>query len=1433
MASVTQTIPNLILGISQQADELIAPGFLKDAVNVLPDVADGLKKRPGGQLVGGTSYSAISRDYVGKWFAIDRDPTEQYIGRVHTNGRIEVWDALTGASIPVVYQTVPYKNPDAVINEFITSLSNVPVTGSPIDETCSIQAYTKAADEYYGLQKQYDDLKSKLTTLKSQLAKAIEDNKAIQVKELVYATTNKTASSKGGYFGGKKFLKEIKVGIFVFGNKTIQYGLSAVQKKYPGATISQGQLIQKAANYKGYFGNIYAYKVIPKPKLVDSLKQQVSNTESSISATLSDLNTAKIQYEKQASSCGVKINKPTKNTLPIISLEIDPDKTITKEGASSTDTYYEAVYTVSRTKTASKPFSSKLTVTLLIAGTATPNTDYQIRVDNTLIALNSGSTEFSFTFGKNQKSRKIRVRAVNDATVEAPETVLLSIKESGTYTASSLNQVSSGVISDDDVNSGVDSPVAAVSYFKHADSSKIKTFTINDYTFITNGDPAAPIGPVKMTTSSKSTLPYQGFVELRVIDKNSASYEMLVRRETTVSSKTKISTAVSLEIVGEPTYTDKDDATKNACENVGSETFTINPTGASANREGSKIVLANGTTYTYKGGAWKNAAGSTVTPEQGNLTFSLTTTAQVIPKDYSNAKKGYKCAYSADVEIIEGGDNWNVNDVVYVSMAKATYKIRVKQASTATYLGAVEQISIAPTTSSSDASSIITALQSAFAGLASSPFTTERIGNGIYIKSSIPFSIEAVDAHLVNVFTNRVNNITRLPISCKNGYTVQVINSAEEEDDYWLKFTCEEGKTAAGSVTSGEGVWEETHKPGIKKSFDASTMPHQLVRTTVFDSETNSSYKLFVVSPVDWEDREVGDDISVPIPSFVGKYISDICLYRNRLAFLADDTVCMSRAGDLFNFFAKTAITSIASDPIDIALGSSSAASATSMLASRSGLLLFSDREQFLLGTDGDILAPDNLKIDTISTYKFNNKTRPISLGTSIAFLGDTGANTSMYEITEIPQSSDARVVEQSKIVGSLLPDTLNQVTSSKDYGIIFIGESYYRDDVNSTSESIVDNEEASSIVWLFKYFDNGRERAQGAWFKWQLSGSLVSHAILNDGYYAVIRNNDELAETSVELTDVNFNSDYIELTTGEWALGFDIGATVNISVEDNNTLSGPYLVVDRDDDGTRLYVTEVDGSAVNFTETNNVSVTATTNPQDYISIQRFDLKQQNWSSVVTNSEGSSFNVHIDNAALITPDEITFDDNANESTFKVPSGLSTTKRVIAYSLDDASDLAGYAAEVTLDATTLDEDGYTATVPGDWSQASILVGYPVDMEVKLPKFYVKQKTESGYVADTRSSLIIHRVKVNFGDSGVFSSKLSRLGHEDYEEEYTVRTTDQYEIGTVPFKDSATQVIPVYARNVDTELTISSDHPGPATINSVVWEGDYNNRFYRGV
>ncbi len=88
--------------------------------------------------------------------------------------------------------------------------------------------------------------------------------------------------------------------------------------------------------------------------------------------------------------------------------------------------------------------------------------------------------------------------------------------------------------------------------------------------------------------------------------------------------------------------------------------------------------------------------------------------------------------------------------------------------------------------------------------------------------------------------------------------------------------------------------------------------------------------------------------------------------------------------------------------------------------------------------------------------------------------------------------------------------------------------------------------------------------------------------------------------------------------------------------------------------------------------------------------------------------------------------------------------------------------------------------------------------------------------------------------NFGDVGVIDVTLKRKGRDDYtstlesKEWNSTAKTDEQAIA-----DGYIHVVPVYERNTNLNVHIKSNHPSPATLNSMNWEGDYSPKYYQRV
>ena len=376
-----------------------------------------------------------------------------------------------------------------------------------------------------------------------------------------------------------------------------------------------------------------------------------------------------------------------------------------------------------------------------------------------------------------------------------------------------------------------------------------------------------------------------------------------------------------------------------------------------------------------------------------------------------------------------------------------------------------------------------------------------KIGNGIYVESDDEFTVETPTKELFDILApfndvsddgvtivkyTAINNITELPTQCKHELITRVSNSDNQEDDVYLKFH------GAGDQ-DGPGVWEETVKPGLYNSFDKETMPYQAVRRPILDASGNITGVKFVVSPILWEERQVGDEETNPRPSFApivgeefGRPINKMLFFQNRLVFLSDENVIMSRSGDIKNFWVKTALTVSPVDPIDLRASNTYASVLQDGVVLTNGLVLFSPFQQFLVSTENDVLAPDAVKIRSLSNYAFSAATSPVNMGASIGFISEAGLNSRFYEMPQVFRDVDPEVVNLAQPIQRRFPAEVEFIASSKEEG--FITFLKYK----------------SNEIFAYRYFNNGEKRILSSWFRMTIEGEGLFHFMIEDKYYTV-----------------------------------------------------------------------------------------------------------------------------------------------------------------------------------------------------------------------------------------------------------------------------------------------------------------------------------------
>jgi|DEB0MinimDraft_6_1074348.scaffolds.fasta_scaffold08203_2 hypothetical protein len=110
MASITQTVESFLGGVSKQADDKKLPGQVTDCINGYIDPTFGLTKRPGTKFIKELTGVGSTELDGGRWFYINRDEDEQYLGCITPTG-IRIWNTSDGTEATVTTESITAYNP--------------------------------------------------------------------------------------------------------------------------------------------------------------------------------------------------------------------------------------------------------------------------------------------------------------------------------------------------------------------------------------------------------------------------------------------------------------------------------------------------------------------------------------------------------------------------------------------------------------------------------------------------------------------------------------------------------------------------------------------------------------------------------------------------------------------------------------------------------------------------------------------------------------------------------------------------------------------------------------------------------------------------------------------------------------------------------------------------------------------------------------------------------------------------------------------------------------------------------------------------------------------------------------------------------------------------------------------------------------------------
>ncbi len=728
-----------------------------------------------------------------------------------------------------------------------------------------------------------------------------------------------------------------------------------------------------------------------------------------------------------------------------------------------------------------------------------------------------------------------------------------------------------------------------------------------------------------------------------------------------------------------------------------------------------------------------------------------------------------------------------IADPAFVANKQATLEL-VGTTISITYTIVIQGTTITVTTDSDDTyDDALTKIKNAIDTQSSSSswgLTVTKVQTTLQITRASAFTITATGGSTstsINVFQDQVDNVTQLPVQSVHNHTVKIINTASVSDTYFAKFV-------ADNSTSGPGFWQETLDPSKSTGLDTATMPHELI---------NNSTNTFTFQKIAYTARLVGDDVTNAHPSFVGEKIQQTFFYGNRLGFLSEDNVILSRAGQHYNFYHASAQVQTDADPVDIGASTTKPASLHGILPTTQGLVLFSKNQQFLMSAQDNIFTPTATTIRTISNYEVDSNVDPIDMGTTINFISKTPNYTRIFGMTTRGQDENPLVLDVGRVVNEWIPSTIDT----------FIG--------SAQNQFIALSSQTDRKVYFYLTYNDGEKNVVQSWFNWELPGTVQTIAVDTDDFYAVTKQGNQFTLSKASLSQspedaIIVNND-----------GQKINPCMDLYSNARNAANNATVVWDSTNEFSKCYIPFANVTGL----TPVIIIKGTTATGQFIE-SGFTTTPE----VITNDGDPYFKVLYKNLTSVAADVMVgwkydldvilpktyfrTDENMVRSDFT--ANLSIARMKFAVGLSGVMAFKLKSTGVRQGKREYTGDGSTTIY--NWIEEDFDYVDDDQIKVTLDGVNTTAFTVSGDKQITFNSAPDNNVKIV-----IYLDEWYSLN--------PVAQAQTYLANDIALKDQSVVSLPIHQKTDNFQLRVFNDSPFPVSLNSMMWEGNYSPRFYR--
>lgn len=383
-------------------------------------------------------------------------------------------------------------------------------------------------------------------------------------------------------------------------------------------------------------------------------------------------------------------------------------------------------------------------------------------------------------------------------------------------------------------------------------------------------------------------------------------------------------------------------------------------------------------------------------------------------------------------------------------------------------------------------------------------YDSEVVNNVIYVtkRDGTDFKLTTSDSQKgedLIAAKGSVKSINQLPPIAPDGFVLRITGEGKStKDDYWLR---------AEVNNDSKLRWVETVEPDVLVSFDATTMPHVLIRESI-DSQGVAHFKL---QPAEWEKRQVGGEDSNPIPSFIDKDnpipIQATGVFQNRLFFLAGEAWVASRSNLFFNFWRESTQAEVDTDPLDGYADTDRVNNLYQYQILNGSLAIFADQAQFIIDGSKPVTKA-NLTLQQVTAYPNNVNVQPQAGGENIFFAYDASGFTGIRELFTDNYTDTKKAYPITDYVSKYIDGKCIQLLASSNF-----------------NSMMVRTDTKPSEVYVYDWLWQAEQKVQSAWHKWIFDGNVLFLFYQSDYLYVVYSKDNKTYVDYLHM--VNDPSDY------------------------------------------------------------------------------------------------------------------------------------------------------------------------------------------------------------------------------------------------------------------------------------------------------------------